>query len=105
MSLDDLVTLRPARPGDRDFLVALYASTRADEFASLGWSVETERAFMTMQFDAQRGDYERRHPGAGCEVVELRGWPVGRLWVAEDGRRTAPGMAAPWRSRARTCGP
>ena len=86
MSLDDPVTLRAARPTDRDFLVALYASTRADEFAQLGWPVEMERNFMRMQFDAQRGDYERRHPGALCDIVELRRCPVGRLWVAQDAR-------------------
>ncbi len=86
MSLDDPVTLRAARPADRDFLVALYTSTRADEFAQLGWPVEMERNFMRMQFDAQRGDYERRHPGALCDIVELRRCPVGRLWVAQDAR-------------------
>ena len=86
MSLDDPIVLRTARPSDHDFLVALYASTRADEFAQLGWPVEMERAFMKMQFEAQRGDYERRHPGALCDIVELRRCPVGRLWVAQDAR-------------------
>ncbi len=86
MSLDDPITLRTARPADHDFLVALYTSTRADEFAQLGWPVEMERTFMKMQFDAQRSDYERRHPGALCDIVELRRCPVGRLWVAQDAR-------------------
>lgn len=80
------LTLRDALPSDRAFLLALYASTRAEEFAHLGWPVEMERSFMKMQFDAQRGDYGRRHPGALCEIVELRGCPVGRLWVAQDAR-------------------
>ena len=80
------LVLRDALPSDRAFLLALYTSTRADEFAHLGWPVETERAFMKMQFEAQRGDYERRHPGARCQVVELRRCPVGRLWLAEDAR-------------------
>ncbi len=83
---DDPITLRAARPTDHDFLVALYASTRADEFAQLGWPVETERAFMKSQFDAQRHDYERRHPGAQCDIVELRRCPIGRVWVAQDAR-------------------
>ena len=78
------ITLRDALPSDRPFLLALYASTRAEEFAHLGWPAEMERAFMKMQFDAQRGDYERRHPGALCQVVEMRACPVGRLWVAQD---------------------
>ena len=78
------ITLRDALPSDQPFLLALYASTRAGEFAHLGWPVEMERAFMKMQFEAQRGDYERRHPGAPCQVVALRACPVGRLWVAQD---------------------
>ena len=86
MSADDPVTLRAARPTDLDFLVALYASTRADEFAAMGWPVETERAFMRMQFDAQRRDYEQRHPGAAIDIVEQCRCPIGRLWVAQDAR-------------------
>ena len=86
MTADDALTLRDALPADRPFLLALYASTRAEEFAHLGWPVEMERAFMQMQFEAQRGDYERRHPGARCQVIELQRCPVGRLWVAQDAR-------------------
>ena len=80
------ITLRDALPSDRPFLLALFASTRAEEVAHLGWPVETERAFMKMQFEAQRGDYDRRHPGSLCQIVELRSCPVGRLWVAQDAR-------------------
>ena len=86
MNADNAITLRAALPSDRAFLLALYASTRAGEFAQLGWPQEMQRAFMTMQFDAQRGHYERSHPGAPCQVIEQRGTPVGRLWVAQDAR-------------------
>ena len=86
MAADDPITLRGALPSDRPFLLALYASTRAEEFAHLGWPVEMERAFMQVQFEAQRSDYERRYPAAKCRVVELRRCPVGRLWVAKDAR-------------------
>ncbi len=86
MTADAAITLRDALPSDRAFLLALYASTRADEFAQFGWPVEMERAFMQMQFEAQRGDYERKHPGALCQVIELRRCPIGRLWVAQDAR-------------------
>ena len=86
MDADDPITLRDALPSDRPFLLALYTSTRAEEFAHLGWPVETERAFMKVQFEAQRGDYERRYPTAKCQIVELRRCPIGRLWVAKDAR-------------------
>jgi GNAT superfamily N-acetyltransferase len=86
MSADEAITLRDALPADRAFLLALYTSTRADEFAQLGWPVEMERSLMQKQFEAQCGDYERKHPGALCQIIELRRCPVGRLWVAQDGR-------------------
>ena len=86
MTADATLALRDASPSDRAFLLALYASTRAEEFAHLGWPVEMERAFMKMQFEAQRSDYERRHPAALCQVVEFRRCPIGRLWVAQDAR-------------------
>lgn len=81
----DVLMLRDATPSDRAFLLALYASTRADEFAQFGWPPDMERAFMQLQFEAQRGDYERRHPGARCRIVQMRRCPVGRLWTARDG--------------------
>lgn len=86
MDANPTLVLRDALASDRAFLLALYTSTRADEFAQLGWPVEMERAFMKMQFETQRGDYERRHPGARCQIVQLHRCPVGRLWVAEDAR-------------------
>jgi GNAT superfamily N-acetyltransferase len=86
VSADHAITLRGARPSDRAFLVALYASTRAEEFAHLGWPEDMERAFMAMQFDAQHSHYRRSHPGALCQVLEQRGCPIGRLWVAQDAR-------------------
>lgn len=82
----DAPTLREAEPGDRTFLLALYASTRTDEFAQYGWPSDMERGFMQMQFEAQRMDYERRYPGAHCQVIEWQRCPIGRLWVAQDAR-------------------
>ena len=86
MTTDNAITLRHALATDRAFLVALYASTRTEEFAQLGWPADMEQTFMKMQFDAQRGDYERRHPGALCQIVEQHRCPIGRLWVAQDAR-------------------
>jgi ribosomal protein S18 acetylase RimI-like enzyme len=84
MTAVDVLTLRDATPSDRAFLLALYISTRADEFAQFGWPPDMERAFMQLQFEAQRGDYERRHPRARCRIVELRACPIGRLWTARE---------------------
>jgi hypothetical protein len=79
MNADDSITLRNSLPADHAFLLALYACTGADQFAHLGWPAKTARAFMAMQFDAQRGDYARRYPHARCWIVEQRRQPVGRL--------------------------
>ncbi|HEY8974211.1 MAG TPA: GNAT family N-acetyltransferase [Burkholderiaceae bacterium] len=84
MTAVDAFTLRDATPSDRAFLLALYTSTRADEFAQFGWPPDMERAFMQLQFEAQRGDYERRHPRARCRIVELHACPIGRLWTARE---------------------
>lgn len=47
------VRLRPSQPGDRGFLVRLYASTRAEELDGLGWSDARRDAFLRMQFELQ----------------------------------------------------
>lgn len=86
MAASHTPTLRDAQPSDRPFLIALYTSTRADEFAQLCWTPDMERGFMLMQYESQRHDYERRYAGAQCQVIELQRCPIGRLWVAQDAR-------------------
>jgi ribosomal protein S18 acetylase RimI-like enzyme len=78
------VTLRPVRPEDRDFLLALYASTREAELAVTGWGPEQKRAFLTMQFEAQHSHYHKHFGQAAFDVVEIAGEPVGRLYVDRD---------------------
>jgi ribosomal protein S18 acetylase RimI-like enzyme len=75
------IALRDAEPGDRAFLLALYASTR-EELALAAWPDEVRALFVRMQFEAQATDYARRHPASRCRVIELQGRPVGRLWLA-----------------------
>lgn len=80
------VTLRPTEPADRDFLFALYASTRQDELAAWGWDAAQGDVFLAMQFRAQEQHYATTWPHAAHRVVCLGGEPVGRLIVArEDG--------------------
>jgi len=74
--------LRDAEPGDRAFLLALYASTREEEMAQAGWPESVREIFVRMQFEAQATDYAHRHPASRCQVVELQGCPIGRLWLA-----------------------
>ena len=78
--------LRPITPDDRQALLAIYASSRADELALTDWSDAQRRAFIEMQFDAQTQHYGRQRPRATCRLIvpddkPTAGRAVGRLWV------------------------
>src|SRR2546423_3132754 len=79
-----VVSLRAVAPDDEEFLLAVFASTRADELAHVAWSAEQKAAFLRMQFDAQRRDYDARYPDAEYDVILLDARPTGRLWVGRD---------------------
>jgi len=80
------VTLRPVAGGDRAFLLALYASTRAHELALLPWPDEQKAAFVEHQFDAQDSHYRAHYDGAALDVIEVGGEPAGRLYVHRGSR-------------------
>jgi ribosomal protein S18 acetylase RimI-like enzyme len=73
--------LRPASSDDREFLFRLYASTRADEIAALGWPAAQQEAFLRMQFNAQQKWYETAYPGAEYQIIEMERQPIGRMIV------------------------
>jgi GNAT superfamily N-acetyltransferase len=77
------VTLRPAKPADRDFLRRLYATTRAEELALVTWPDDEKEAFIEHQFTAQDRYYRQVYPDGRFDVVEMDGRPVGRWYVAE----------------------
>ncbi len=81
------VSLRPVAHADDEFLLDVYASTRAEEMAPVPWTDEQKRAFLKMQLDAQRGEYEQRFPDADYRVILVGGRPAGRLWVARTPRQ------------------
>jgi ribosomal protein S18 acetylase RimI-like enzyme len=75
------IVTRPVTPGDRDFLAATYASTRAEELSITDWSDEQKAQFCQMQFDAQDAHYCLHYPTATYLVIEAAGVPAGRLYV------------------------
>lgn len=75
------VTLRPERDDDRDFLCALYASTRAEELAQVAWPDEVKAAFLRAQFEAQSAHYASAYRTADFAIIERAGAPIGRLYV------------------------
>ena len=74
--------LRPARAEDREFLLRVYASTREEELRLVDWSDEQKTAFVRQQFEAQDAYYRKHYDPASFEVIEVKGEPVGRLYVA-----------------------
>jgi hypothetical protein len=50
---------RPVADADTPFLYSVYVSTRTEELAAVPWSDAQKTAFLTMQFNAQRADYQR----------------------------------------------
>jgi RimJ/RimL family protein N-acetyltransferase len=79
------VTLRPAAGEDEEFLVQVYASTRAEELARVPWSEAQRSAFVRMQFDAQLLHYRTHNPAATYDIILLDGQAIGRLYVARRG--------------------
>lgn len=75
------VTLRPMGNGDEQFLFQVYASTRQEELAQVGWDEQQKRSFLEMQFHAQSRYYDSEYPGAEFRVILAGGQPAGRLYV------------------------
>ncbi|HEX9373567.1 MAG TPA: GNAT family N-acetyltransferase [Roseiflexaceae bacterium] len=76
------VSFRPICADDEPFLRHVYASTRLEELAPLGWSVEQQAAFLNQQFDAQHHHYQQYYTDAEFLMILLDERPIGRLYVA-----------------------
>ena len=74
--------LRTAGAEDRDFLLRVYASTRAEELSVVDWSDEQKAAFVQQQFEAQDAYYREHYDPATFDVIEVDGETAGRLYVA-----------------------
>ena len=75
------ICLRPATPGDGEFLHRVYASTRTAELAHTDWNDSQKAAFCRQQADAQSEHYTRHYPGAEFLIIERAGQPAGRLYI------------------------
>lgn len=83
---EQAITLRHATPEDTAFLLAVYASTRAEEMAITGWSDEQKAAFCAMQFKAQDTHYRQHYPTAQFFIIEAGKVPAGRLYVEHSAK-------------------
>lgn len=80
--MNEGLQLRPVTEADRPFLFLVYAATREDELAGVGWSAEQRESFLRQQFEAQDRHYREHYPGARLCVVERADEPIGRLYVS-----------------------
>ena len=78
------VSLRPATDADREFLIAVYDSTRAQELAQVVWEEGQREAFVRWQFERQDEEYRQRFPNARYDVILVDGVPAGRIWIGMD---------------------
>lgn len=96
------VDLRHAASGDMAFLLALYRSVRAEEFAAVHWPPEQKHAFFDQQFAFQHRHYMAAFPDAHFLVVDCDGEPVGRLYLecsTEQWHIIDIGLLPDWRGR------
>ena len=75
------IELREIVAEDKEFLFAVYASTRADEMQLLDWQAAQKETFLRMQFNAQHKYYTENYPGANFQVILMDNQPVGRLYT------------------------
>jgi len=71
------LVLREATLEDEQFLFEVYASTRQDELAGLGWDDSQKRDFLKMQFLAR----QRSYPRVNDRIIILDGLPIGRMLI------------------------
>ena len=65
-----------------EFLLRLYATTRAEEMAMVtDWTDEQKEWFIRMQFQAQHAWYQEHYGDAQFDLVLIDGVPAGRLYV------------------------
>jgi ribosomal protein S18 acetylase RimI-like enzyme len=73
--------LRAATDADREFLCAVYGSTRTEELSAVPWEEGVKQAFIEQQFSAQDAHYKAHYQGATFDVIEVTDQPAGRLYL------------------------
>lgn len=77
------ISTRLETPEDRDFLCALYRSTRLEELAVTGWTSEQIDAFLKQQFEAQTDHYRKHYSVDDFMILQAGGESIGRLYLEE----------------------
>lgn len=77
------VSYRPFTDDDLAFVSDLYASTRREEIAVVGWSPEVEELFLAQQAAAQHNHYSTHFADAEWLIIEREGEAIGRLYLRD----------------------
>ena len=77
----NILSLRPATDGDQEFLVGVFASTRADELQALAWNPVQAEMFINIQYNAQQQSYRLSYPDAENNIILHGGQPIGRMLI------------------------
>ena len=75
------VRLRAVKAEDDEFILSVYASTRAEEMARAPWTAEQKEAFVKMQYTAQKQHYAAMYPRASHDIIYIDKTPVGRIYL------------------------
>jgi GNAT superfamily N-acetyltransferase len=81
------VSLRPVTADDKEFLISVYAGTRAQELAQVQWEEGQKDAFIRWQFEMQQKEYQTRFPDARYDVILVDDVPAGRIWIGVDDKQ------------------
>src|SRR5438309_321542 len=81
------LALRPVTSDDDNFLLRVYASTRAEELAQAEWQEGQQEAFVKWQFDLQRREYDARFPDAEYYIILVDNSRAGRFWIGRDAKQ------------------
>ncbi len=95
------LALRPVNADDDAFLLSLYVSVRAPEFAVMGWSESQMTAFLAGQYRLQAHHYATHYDSSRFAIVTMAGRPAGRLLVdyGEEVRVVDISLLRQWRGR------
>ena len=80
-----ILTLRSATDADQEFLVGVFASTRADELQALAWNPIQAEMFINIQYNAQQQSYRLSYPEAENNIILHDGQPIGRMLIDRSG--------------------
>jgi ribosomal protein S18 acetylase RimI-like enzyme len=77
-----MIKLRTVETGDEEFLLRLYASTRAEELSLVPWTDEQKNGFVRMQYEAQSTHYRNVFPQLKYRIILHEDKPAGRFLTA-----------------------